>query len=77
MSQETELIKKLSIASDELVIEWHDGIFTGAVSAEIEAECKTKAISCVGKAGSACLMHSKLMHGSKSCLLYTSPSPRD
>ena len=45
---------------------WHDGVFTGAVSAEIEAECKTKAISCVGKAGSACLMHSKLMHGSKS-----------
>jgi phytanoyl-CoA hydroxylase len=45
---------------------WHDGIFTGAVSAEIEADCKTKAISCVGKAGSACLMHSKLMHGSKS-----------
>ena len=45
---------------------WHDGIFTGAVSEEIEVECKTKAISCVGKAGSACLMHSKLMHGSKS-----------
>ena len=45
---------------------WHDGIFTGAVSAEIEAENKKKAISCVGKAGSACLMHSKLMHGSKS-----------
>ena len=45
---------------------WHDGIFTGAVSEEIEAECKTKAISCVGKAGAACLMHSKLMHGSKS-----------
>ncbi len=45
---------------------WHDGIFMGAVSEEIEAECKTKAISCVGKAGSACLMHSKLMHGSKS-----------
>ena len=44
---------------------WHDGIFTGAVSAEIEAECKTKAISCVGKAGTACLMHSKLLHGSK------------
>jgi len=45
---------------------WHDGIFTGAVSAEIEAENKKNAISCVGKAGSACLMHSKLMHGSKS-----------
>ena len=25
MQQETELIKKLSIADDELVIEWHDG----------------------------------------------------
>jgi len=25
MSQETEIIKKLSIAGDELVIEWHDG----------------------------------------------------
>ena len=25
MSQETELIKKLSIVGDELVIEWHDG----------------------------------------------------
>ena len=45
---------------------WHDGIFTGAVSTEIEAENKKNAISCVGKAGSACLMHSKLMHGSKS-----------
>ena len=45
---------------------WHDGIFTGAVSAEIEAENKKNSISCVGKAGSACLMHSKLMHGSKS-----------
>ena len=37
-----------------------------AIGAEIEAENKKKAISCVGKAGSACLMHSKLMHGSKS-----------
>jgi len=45
---------------------WHDGIFTGAVSTEIEAENKKNAISCVGKAGSACLMHSKLLHGSKS-----------
>ena len=45
---------------------WHDGIFTGAVSAEIEAENKKNSNSCVGKAGSACLMHSKLMHGSKS-----------
>ena len=52
---------------------WHDGIFTGAVSAEIEAECKTKAISCVGKAGTACLMHSKLLHGSKP---NNSESPR-
>jgi phytanoyl-CoA hydroxylase len=45
---------------------WHDGVFTGSVSKEVESEYKNKAISCVGKAGTACLMHSKLLHGSKS-----------
>jgi phytanoyl-CoA hydroxylase len=43
---------------------WHDGVFIGAVSASVEAENKNKAISCFGKTGSACLMHSKLLHGS-------------
>lgn len=45
---------------------WHDGIFTGAVASEIEAANKGEAISCTGRAGSACLMHSKLLHGSGS-----------
>ena len=45
---------------------WHDGVFTGAVSSEVELEKKEGAISCIGRAGSACLMHSKLLHGSSS-----------
>lgn len=45
---------------------WHDGVFTGAVSSEVELEKKEGAISCTGRAGSACLMHSKLLHGSSS-----------
>ena len=45
---------------------WHDGVFTGAVSSEVELEKKERAISCTGRAGSACLMHSKLLHGSSS-----------
>ena len=45
---------------------WHDGVFTGAVSSEIELANKGEAVSCTGKAGSACLMHSKLLHGSSS-----------
>lgn len=45
---------------------WHDGVFTGAVSPEVELEKKQEAICCIGKAGSACLMHSKLLHGSSS-----------
>ena len=45
---------------------WQDGVFTGAVASEIEAANKGEAISCTGRAGSACLMHSKLLHGSGS-----------
>ena len=43
---------------------WHDGIFTGAINAEIAAECASKAVTCTGSAGSVCLMHSRLLHGS-------------
>ncbi|MEO0624880.1 MAG: phytanoyl-CoA dioxygenase family protein [Pseudomonadota bacterium] len=43
---------------------WHDGAFTGAVAPEIEAEMKAAAVSCYGPAGSVCLMHTKVMHGS-------------
>jgi len=45
---------------------WHNGVFTGAVGSEIELANKGEAISCTGRAGSACLMHSKLLHGSSS-----------
>ena len=44
---------------------WHNGVFTGAVSEEIKAHCENNAIECTGKAGSVCLMHTKLLHGSK------------
>lgn len=43
---------------------WHDGVYTGAVSEEIMAEMRPLATPCFGAAGSACLMHSRLLHGS-------------
>jgi len=43
---------------------WHDGIFTGAINAEISAGCASKAVTCTGSAGSVCLMHTRLLHGS-------------
>ena len=63
---------------------WHNGVFTGAVSPDVEAQNKSKAVSCFGKAGSACLMHSKLLHGSAAnnsdfarCLYIVSYSAED
>ena len=49
---------------DRLYNHWHDGIFTGSVSEEISNEMKPRAIPCFGPAGSACLMHARLLHGS-------------
>ena len=43
---------------------WHNGVFTGAVSDEVAAEAKARAVPCYGVAGSACLMHARLLHGS-------------
>jgi ectoine hydroxylase-related dioxygenase (phytanoyl-CoA dioxygenase family) len=43
---------------------WHDGIFTGAVSDSVAKDCQQKAVSCVGPAGSICLMHTRLLHAS-------------
>jgi len=43
---------------------WHNGIFTGSVADIIAEDCKQKAITCVGPAGSVCLMHTRLLHGS-------------
>ena len=43
---------------------WHNGVFTGAVSDDVLAEHEDKIVKCTGKAGSVCLMHSSLLHGS-------------
>ena len=40
---------------------WHNGVFTGAVDPNIITEQKNKIVSCTGKAGSVCLMHSSLI----------------
>ena len=43
---------------------WHNGVFTGAVSDDVLAEHEDNVVKCTGKAGSVCLMHSSLLHGS-------------
>lgn len=43
---------------------WHNGVFTGAVSEEIATNAASQSVSCTGKAGAACLMHTRLLHGS-------------
>ena len=43
---------------------WHDGRFTGAVDAATTARCVAQAVRCTGRAGSVCLMHTRLLHGS-------------
>ena len=43
---------------------WQDGIFTGAIEDETAAEMQANAVQCIGPAGSVCLMHTRLAHGS-------------
>ncbi len=43
---------------------WHDGVFTGAVEDSVTEYCLANAVTCTGKAGSLCLMHTRLLHGS-------------
>ena len=43
---------------------WHDGKFTGAVADDIVDQHKDQIVKCTGTAGSVCLMHSSLLHGS-------------
>jgi ectoine hydroxylase-related dioxygenase (phytanoyl-CoA dioxygenase family) len=40
------------------------GRFTGGVSPEEEKAALARSVPCTGKAGSVCLMHTKLLHGS-------------
>lgn len=43
---------------------WHAGVFTGAVADDVYEAHKDRILKCTGKAGSVCLMHSSLLHGS-------------
>jgi len=43
---------------------WHDGVFTGAIDETIVEEQRDQITSCIGPAGSVCLMHVRLLHGS-------------
>ncbi len=43
---------------------WHDGKFTGAVADEEAAAMQANAVRCFGPAGSVCLMHTCVAHGS-------------
>ena len=44
---------------------WHNGKFTGAIDDAIAATCISKAETCTGPAGAVCLMHTRLLHGSR------------
>ena len=43
---------------------WHDGAFTGSIEDGEAEACKQSATLCTGTAGSVCLMHTRLLHGS-------------
>jgi len=43
---------------------WHDGVFTGAVADDVVEWHKGEIVKCTGKAGSVCLMHARMLHGS-------------
>lgn len=43
---------------------WHNGGFTGAVDDAVVDAHQDNIVKCVGKAGSVCLMHASLLHGS-------------
>lgn len=43
---------------------WHDGVFTGSVDDAIIDAQRGNIVRCTGKAGSVCLMHANLLHGS-------------
>lgn len=45
---------------------WQDGMFTGAVDDKLLRDCLENAVTCVGKAGTLCLMHTRLLHGSSA-----------
>lgn len=49
---------------EELFSHWEDGKFVGKVSNEVEGEKCQQFVPCIGKPGSICFMHSRLLHSS-------------
>ena len=49
----------------ELFSHWHDGVYTGTVAPEVVDGHIADAVSVTGPAGTACFMHTRLLHGSK------------
>jgi len=47
---------------------WHNDKFTGAIADDLAAQCQSESVTCTGTAGSVCLMHTRLLHGSASNL---------
>ena len=47
---------------------WQDGVFTGAVEHDVESAAREGAVQAIGAAGSACFMHTRLLHGSAANL---------
>ena len=43
---------------------WQNGSFTGAMEEDVVSELRGNTIKCTGPAGSVCLMHTRLVHGS-------------
>jgi ectoine hydroxylase-related dioxygenase (phytanoyl-CoA dioxygenase family) len=43
---------------------WQHGRFTGAVEKGVEIDAQKNSVRCTGRAGDACIMHTKLLHGS-------------
>jgi ectoine hydroxylase-related dioxygenase (phytanoyl-CoA dioxygenase family) len=52
---------------------WHDGRFTGAIDDATAAASQAASFRCLGSAGTVCLMHTRLLHGSAP---NRSPLPR-
>lgn len=43
---------------------WHGGKFTGAIDPKLETDLAKQAVPVMGNAGDACLMHTRVVHGS-------------
>jgi ectoine hydroxylase-related dioxygenase (phytanoyl-CoA dioxygenase family) len=54
---------------------WQDGIFTDAIDDDNAAAMQVRAETCLGPAGSVCLMHTRLAHGSAPNRSASPPHP--